>query len=195
MSDFYSIVLHRLTNTCFSQELSSYTDQPDVIVHVALVKAKPGVFIDDINYILVICTPVTVLLIGLSVTDVPGPSNRTRKQIDLYDTGMSIACGVEMTDVIGMNDGRVFMVGSQDGHLYELHYQEKEGWFGKRVQLIDHSISGVKNLFPLFSTPSSEGSSSLDFFRCHHAWPSKNITIQIALYPCWPMHLGAYSTH
>lgn len=138
------------------QELSSYTDQPDVIVHVALVKAKPGVFIDDINYVLVICTPVTVLLIGLSVTDVPGPSNRTRKQIDLYDTGMSIACGVEMTDIIGMNDGRIFMVGSQDGHLYELHYQEKEGWFGKRVQLIDHSISGVKNLFPLFSTPSSE---------------------------------------
>ena len=39
------------------------------------------------------------------------------------------------------------MCGSQDGCLYELHYQEKEGWFGKRVQLINYSVGGVQTIF------------------------------------------------
>ncbi|KAH9857879.1 nucleoporin [Lenzites betulinus] len=130
------------------QELSSFVDQPDVIAHVALVKPKSGVFIDEITSLLVICTPVTVLLIGVSTTPVPGPNNQTRKEIKLYATDMSIACDVEMTSVIGTEDGRIFMAGSQDGNLYELHYQEKEGWFGKRVQLINHSVGGMQSLLP-----------------------------------------------
>ncbi|KAI0639300.1 nucleoporin [Trametes polyzona] len=130
------------------QELSSFVDQPDVITHVALVKPKSGVFIDEITSLLVICTPVTVLLIGVSTTPVPGPNNQTRKEIKLYATDMSIACDVEMSSVIGTPDGRIFMSGSQDGNLYELHYQEKEGWFGKRVQLINHSVGGMQSLLP-----------------------------------------------
>ncbi|KAL1952061.1 hypothetical protein VTO73DRAFT_1210 [Trametes versicolor] len=130
------------------QELSSFVDQPDVITHVALVKPKSGVFIDEITTLLVICTPITVLLIGVSTTPVPGPNGQTRKEIKMYATDMSIACDVEMSDVVGTPDGRIFMAGSQDGNLYELHYQEKEGWFGKRVQLINHSVGGVQSLLP-----------------------------------------------
>ncbi|KAI0670007.1 nucleoporin [Trametes maxima] len=138
------------------QELSSFVDQPDVITYVALVKPKSGVFIDEITSLLVICTPVTVLLIGVSTTPVPGPNNQTRKEIKLYATDMSIACDVEMTSVIGTPEGRIFMSGSQDGNLYELHYQEKEGWFGKRVQLINHSVGGVQSLLPRIGGSSSE---------------------------------------
>ena len=142
---------------CHSQELSSYVDQPDVITHVALVKPKAGVFIDDITSLLVICTPLTVLLIGVSTQPVPGPNNQIRKEIKLYATDMSISCDVEMSGVVGTPDGRIFMCGSQDGHLYELHYQEKEGWFGKRVQLINHSIGGVQSLLPRLGSSSAEG--------------------------------------
>ncbi|TBU35136.1 nucleoporin [Dichomitus squalens] len=138
------------------QELSSYVDQPDVITHVALVNPKSGVFIDEITSLLVICTPVTVLLIGVSTHPVPGPNNQTRKDIKLYATDMSIACDVEMTSVIGTPDGRIFMCGQQDGNLYELHYQEKEGWFGKRVQLINHSVGGMQSLLPRLGSSSSE---------------------------------------
>ncbi|KAI0824272.1 nucleoporin [Trametes gibbosa] len=130
------------------QELSSFVDQPDVITHVALVKPKSGVFIDEITSLLVLCTPVTVLLIGVSTTPVPGPNNQMRKEIKLYATDMSVTCDVEMSAVIGTPDGRIFMAGSQDGNLYELHYQEKEGWFGKRVQLINHSVGGMQSLLP-----------------------------------------------
>ncbi|PIL32067.1 transporter [Ganoderma sinense ZZ0214-1] len=138
------------------QELSSYVDQPDVITHVALVKPKSGVFIDEITSLLVICTPITVLLIGVSTQLVAGPNNQTRKDIKLYATDMSIACDVEMASVIGTPEGRVFMCGQQDGNLYELHYQEKEGWFGKRVQLINHSVGGMQSLLPRLSSTSSE---------------------------------------
>ncbi|OSD03533.1 nucleoporin [Trametes coccinea BRFM310] len=138
------------------QELSSFTDQPDVITHVALVKPKSGVFIDEITSLLVICTPITVLLLGVSTTPVPGPNNQTRKEIKLYATDMSVNCDVEMSSVVGTPDGRIFMSGSQDGNLYEFHYQEKEGWFGKRVQLINHSVGGVQSLLPRIGAASSD---------------------------------------
>ncbi len=70
---------------------------------------------------------------------------------------MSVSSDVEMTSVIGTSDGRIFMCGLQDGNLYELHYQEKEGWFGKRVQLINHSVGGVQSLIPRLTASKAEG--------------------------------------
>ncbi|KZT30631.1 nucleoporin [Neolentinus lepideus HHB14362 ss-1] len=137
------------------QELSSFVDQPDVISHVALVKPKSNVFIDEISHLLVICTPVSVLLLGVSISAPPSGS-RSLKEIKLYATDMSVSTEVELTSVIGSKDGRIFMCGVQDGNLYELHYQEKEGWFGKRVQLINHSVGGMHSLFPRLATPKSE---------------------------------------
>ena len=141
----------------YSQDLSSFVDQPDVITHVALVKPKPGVFVDEINYLLVLCTPLTVILLGVSATDVLGSNHSTRKEIKLFDLDMSVPCDVEMISVAGTPDGRIFMAGSQDGHLYELHYQEKEGWFGRRVQLVNHSVGSVQSFLPRFTTPRAEG--------------------------------------
>ena len=96
-------------------------------------------------------------LIGVSAAGVPGPGNRTRKEIKLYATDMSLSTDVEMGSVIGTHDGRIFMRGNSDGNLYELHYQEKEGWFGKRVQIINHSVGGVQSLIPRLTSSKSEG--------------------------------------
>ncbi|KAF7970509.1 hypothetical protein HWV62_23741 [Athelia sp. TMB] len=139
------------------QEISSFSEQPDVITHVAVVNPKPGVFVDEITHLLVICTPVSVLLIGVSSTSAPGPNNRAHKDIKMYATEMSISTdNIEMSNVVGTADGRIMMSGNQDGNLYELHYQETESWFGKRVKLINHSIGGVQSLLPKFSTTKSE---------------------------------------
>ncbi|KII93895.1 hypothetical protein PLICRDRAFT_36114 [Plicaturopsis crispa FD-325 SS-3] len=140
------------------QEISSFVDQPDVITEVAVVAPRAGVFIDEITYLLVICTPVSVLLLGLSSTPASASTsgNITHKEIKLYATDMSVATDVEMRSVIGTRDGRIFMAGSQDGNLYELHYQETESWFGKRVRLINHSVGGVQSLFPRLTTSNVE---------------------------------------
>ncbi|KAJ4486039.1 nucleoporin, partial [Lentinula aciculospora] len=139
-----------------SQEISSFVDQPYVITHVGLVKPKKGLFIEEISHLLVICTPVSVLLIALAFSTVPGTSTRMRKEVKLYATDLTISTEVEMTSVAGTSDGRIFMCGSQDGNLYELHYQENEGWFGKRIQMVNHSVGGMSSLLPRFTSTSSE---------------------------------------
>ncbi|KAJ7071105.1 nucleoporin, partial [Mycena amicta] len=135
------------------QEISSFVDQPDVITNVALVKPKQGLFIDEIGSLLVISTPVSVLLIALASSAVPGSK---RKDIKLYATDFTVTTDVEMTSVAGTADGRIFMAGAQDGNLYELHYQETESWFGKRVQLINHSVGGISSLLPRFASSNTD---------------------------------------
>lgn len=159
-STFSSLTTRLTSLPCDRDELSSFTDQPDVITHVALVKPKAGVFIDEITSLLVICTPVSVLLLGVSAS--PAASGHPgHRDIKLYATEMSVQTEVEMSSVVGTSDGRIFMCGLQDGNLYELHYQEKEGWFGKRVQLINHSVGGVQSFLPILSATKAEGESGI----------------------------------
>ncbi|KAI3622521.1 nucleoporin [Moniliophthora roreri] len=134
------------------QEISSFVDQPYVITHVAVVKPKKGLFIDEISHLLVICTPMSVLLIALSLSPASGSGSRSRRDVNLYATDLTISTEVEMTSVIGTPEGRIFMCGAQDGNLYELHYQENESWFGKRVQLVNHSVGGMSSLLPRFAS-------------------------------------------
>ncbi|KAF8549571.1 nucleoporin-domain-containing protein [Imleria badia] len=135
-----------------SQDISTFVDQPDVITHVAVVRPKPNVFVDDISSLMVLCTPLSILLIGLSTAPVL-QTNRT--EIKMYATN------IEMSSVVATPHGCIFMAGSQDGCLYELHYQQSESWFGKKVHLINHSVGTVQSLFPRFSSPKSDSSSSL----------------------------------
>ena len=115
-------------------------------------------FIDDISHILVVCTHVSVILLGLSTSQSTGPDNRLHRDLKLYATDMTISTdGVEMSSVVGTNDGRIFMCGVGDGNLYELHYQEKEAWFGKRLQLINHSAGGLSSFIPILRSAQSEG--------------------------------------
>ena len=114
-------------------------------------------FIDEISSLLVICTPVSVLLLGVSATSVPAAHGRSQKDVKLYATDMTVPTEVEMTSVVGTSDGRIFMAGVNDGNLYEFHYQEKEGWFGKRMQLINHSVGGMQSLLPRLAVARTEG--------------------------------------
>lgn len=143
------------------QDLSSFVDQPDVITSVTLVRPKRSLFIEEISHLLVICTPVSVLLLGVSMTSVTGRDNKPRKEIQFYATDRNAPTDVEMMSVAGIHDGRIFMAGAQDGHLYELHYQETESWFGKKVQLINHSVGGVQSLLPRFASTNTDGECGL----------------------------------
>lgn len=98
-----------------------------------------------------------MLLLGVSVTSVTGSDNKSRKEIQFYATDRNVPTDIEMISVVGTQDGRIFMAGAQDGCLYELHYQETESWFGKRVQLINHSVGGVQSLLPRFASASTDG--------------------------------------
>lgn len=119
-----------------------FEDQPDVILHVGLVKAKMDVFIDEIQFLLVLSTSSSLILLGVAVAPSQSPPNATpRLETRLYDTGFSLPSR-EMQSIVGTKDGRIFMCGSEDGYLYELVYRSSEGWFSSKLNLVCHSTTG-----------------------------------------------------
>jgi nuclear pore complex protein Nup155 len=123
-----------------SAELVRYDQQPNLITHVGLIKPKPGVFVDSIQHLLVLCTPLYVQIIGVELT---------ASEMKLYETDITISTdGVEMTSVVSSKLGRIFMLGVQDGCLYELTYQAAESWFTKKSALVNHSTSGYSSFIP-----------------------------------------------
>ncbi|KAI8826369.1 Nup133 N terminal like-domain-containing protein [Chytriomyces cf. hyalinus JEL632] len=122
-----------------------FDDQDQVIVSVGLVKPLPGVFLDEINYLLVVATPIEIILVAVAYNE-KNPSN----SLNLYRTDISIASdNVSMTSIVGTDEGRIFMCGS-DGRLYELQYQAEDGWFTRKCRKVDLTATPYAMFIPTF---------------------------------------------
>ncbi|GAA6024169.1 hypothetical protein JCM10207_005590 [Rhodosporidiobolus poonsookiae] len=138
---------------------STFEELTDVIVGVALVRPRPGVFVDSISHLLVLATPSQVTLVGLGYT---ASSPSAKKEVTFYLTNLSVPTdGVSFTTIRGTSSGRIFLSTSPepltpggiggDGCLYELVYQAQEGWFAKRCTLHNLTSGGVaKAVMPSF---------------------------------------------
>ncbi|GAA5897156.1 hypothetical protein JCM5296_002241 [Sporobolomyces johnsonii] len=138
---------------------STFEELTDVIVGVALVRPRPGVFVDSISHLLVLATPSQINLVGLGYA---APSPGAKKEVTFYLTGLSVPTdGISFTTIRGTSNGRIFLASSPepltpggiggDGCLYELAYQSSEGWFAKRCTL--HNLTSgsiVKSVVPSF---------------------------------------------
>ena len=110
-------------------------------------RARPGVFVDTIQHVLVLSIGPTavegrrVVLLGIQTTDTG---------IKLYETGMQASTnGVVMRSIHGTDTGRVFCVGS-DQCVHELVYRAQEGWFYSRCYLHNITQPHLANLLPSF---------------------------------------------
>ncbi|XP_010462709.1 PREDICTED: nuclear pore complex protein NUP155 [Camelina sativa] len=105
-----------------------YSGEEQAICAVGLAKCRPGVFVEAIQYLLVLATPVELVLVGVCCTE--GPDGRDPfAEISvqpLPDYTIS-SDGVTMTCVTCTNKGRIFIAG-RDGHIYELLYTTGSGW-------------------------------------------------------------------
>ncbi|KAF8095111.1 hypothetical protein N665_0341s0035 [Sinapis alba] len=105
-----------------------YSGEDQAICAVGLAKCRPGVFVEAIQYLLVLATPVELVLVGVCCTE--GPDGRDPyAEISvqpLPDYTIS-SDGVAMTCVTCTSKGRIFMSG-RDGHIYELLYTTGSGW-------------------------------------------------------------------
>ncbi|CAN8293422.1 unnamed protein product [Cochlearia groenlandica] len=105
-----------------------YSGEEQAICAVSLAKCIPGVFVEAIQYLLVLATPVELVLVGVCCTE--GPDGRDPyAEISvqpLPDYTIS-SDGVTMTCITCTNKGRIFMAG-RDGHIYELLYTTGSGW-------------------------------------------------------------------
>ncbi|KAF3432114.1 hypothetical protein FNV43_RR26853 [Rhamnella rubrinervis] len=105
-----------------------YSGEEQAICAVGLAKSKPGVFIEAIQYLLILATPVELVLVGVCCS-------RAGDGIDPY-AEVSLqplpeytvpSDGVTMTCITCTNTGRIFLAG-RDGHIYELQYTTGSGW-------------------------------------------------------------------
>lgn len=126
-------------------ELIGYEESQHSITAVKLVNPKPGVFLDRINYILVIATVSEISLLGVSAT----PAATGGKQVELYGTRMSLPLrGTEARVIAGSANGRIFFTGATESDIYELYYQQEEKWFSSRTGKINHTHSGWSAVVP-----------------------------------------------
>lgn len=106
---------------------------------------------------MVVCTTVSVILIGVGVATEPVVNDDLRKTLKLYATDMTVSTkNVSMSCVAGTNAGRIFMAGS-DGYLYELDYASTESWFSAKTTLKNHSVSLVSSFLPSFMGVAADG--------------------------------------
>lgn len=139
-------------------ELVGYEDNEHSITAVKLVPPKAGVFVKDINYMLVVATSADMFLLGVAAqTSANGSTTVT-----LYQTRMQLSLrGAEAHVIAGASNGRIFFAGATESDIYELYYQQEEKWFSSRTGKINHSATGWTSVVPkapqlLFGAKSNE---------------------------------------
>lgn len=128
-----------------------------LIVSVGLVKPKPGVFIADVKYLLILTTPIEIVILGVTFADTTQtttlPSSTDRRsfnEMQLMNKPIFIVnTDVAITTVVGTKDERIFL-GGRDGCLYEISYRAESSWLGKRCWKLNHSQGLMSYMVPGF---------------------------------------------
>ncbi|TMW43760.1 hypothetical protein DOY81_011160 [Sarcophaga bullata] len=149
-----------------SRDVAYYDGLSHLILSVGLVKPKPGVFINDVKYLLILTTPIEIVVLGVTFGDttktISSPTRNiqgtaTFEEMQLMSKPIFILStdNVSINVVVGSDNGRIFL-GGRDGCLYEISYQAESSWFGKRCKKINHSQGIVSYMVPNFLKVFSE---------------------------------------
>lgn len=129
-------------------DVTSWMESEEAIIDVILVRPKANVFIESIQWLLVVISPSEVNLLGLSFK---GDGNKKDSAI-IHQTGLVFSTDqVSLLSAVGTLEGRIFCAG-QDGQIYELLYQSDEGWFSRKCRKINKTGSILSHLAPAFLT-------------------------------------------
>ena len=110
------------------------------------------------KHLLVLCTTSTLIVLGLATPEDSPGRPLASQQFVIYDTELRFSTdNVTMSSIVSTSSGRAFMRGISDGNLYELRYQAREGWFGSKSSLYNHSASGVSSMLPSFFSSGPSG--------------------------------------
>ncbi|GMH20349.1 hypothetical protein Nepgr_022190 [Nepenthes gracilis] len=105
-----------------------YSGEEQAICSVGLAKCKPGVFIEAIQYLLVLATPVELVLVGVCCSgSIDGTDPYAEVSLQPLPEYAVPSDGVTATCVTCTDKGRIFLAGC-DGHIYELQYTTGSIW-------------------------------------------------------------------
>uniref|UniRef100_A0A7N0TFW8 Nuclear pore complex protein NUP155 n=1 Tax=Kalanchoe fedtschenkoi TaxID=63787 RepID=A0A7N0TFW8_KALFE len=109
-------------------QCSEYSGEEQAICAVGLAKSKPGIFVEAIQYLLVLATPVELVLLGICCSP-RGDGTDPYAEVSLQPLPEYTipTDGVTMTCMTCTDKGRIFLAG-RDGHIYELLYTTGSGW-------------------------------------------------------------------
>lgn len=164
-TEYLTPVISQIWTYEHSRDVAYYDGLNHLIVSVGLVKPKPGVFISDVKYLLIITTPIEITVLGVTFGDLTktlaSPSRNAASAVHEDMLVMNKPIFIITTDnvairtIAGTDDNRIFLGGS-DGCLYELCYQAESNWFGKRCKKINHSQGVMSYIVPGFLKVFSE---------------------------------------
>lgn len=105
-----------------------YSVEEQAICVVGLAKSKAGIFVEAIQYLLILATPIELTVVGLCCSG-GADGNDPYSEISLQPMPEYTipSDGVTMTCIACTDKGRILMAG-RDGHIYELHYTTGSGW-------------------------------------------------------------------
>ncbi|KAE9613889.1 putative nucleoporin, Nup155, WD40/YVTN repeat-like-containing domain-containing protein [Lupinus albus] len=105
-----------------------YSGEEQAICAVGLAKSKPGVFVEAIQYLLILATPVELTLVGVCCSGgADGSDPFAEVSLQPLPEYTVPSDGVTMTCVVCTDKGRIFLAG-RDSHIYELIYSTGSGW-------------------------------------------------------------------
>ncbi|KAJ3674127.1 hypothetical protein LUZ60_006119 [Juncus effusus] len=118
-------------------------EQP--IISVGLARAKSGVFVEAIQYILIVATQVELILLGICCTSSSDGSDAYAElAIQPLPEYRIASDGCEAVCISSTESGRVF-ISARNGQIYELFYTNGSGW-GKRFR----SVCVTSSIFTRF---------------------------------------------
>ncbi|CAI0383391.1 unnamed protein product [Linum tenue] len=109
-------------------QCSDYNTEEQAICAVGLAKTKPGVFVEAIQYVLVLATPAELILVGVCCSSrADGLDPYAEVSLQPLPEYSVPSDGVTMTCIASTDNGRIFLAG-REGHIYELQYSTGSGW-------------------------------------------------------------------
>jgi len=132
-------------------ELIGFEEQPNSITAVKLVRPRPGVFVKTITHLLVVATNVDIFLIGVAHERSAAGVNT----VSLYQTKMQCTTrGIDVGCIEGSpKSGRIFFSVRSCDDVYEMTYQQEEGWFANKCAKVNHTTKGLQSIVPLITWP------------------------------------------
>lgn len=107
---------------------TEYSGEEQSICAVGLARVKPGIFVEAIQYILLMSTPVELFLIGVCcATSADGADPYAEITLQPLAEYTIPSDGVTMTCVACTDKGQIYVSG-RDGHIYEIQYTTGSGW-------------------------------------------------------------------
>ncbi|XP_022157766.1 nuclear pore complex protein NUP155 [Momordica charantia] len=102
--------------------------EEQAICAVGLTKSKPGVFVEAIQYLLILATPAELILVGVcSSGGADGTDPYAEISLQPLPEYTITSDGVTMTCITCTDKGRILLAG-RDGNIYELLYTSGSGW-------------------------------------------------------------------